>query len=98
MVFGNEREEKLIFGLTLAENLGVCYYLGLKRPLYLPGEVAERLKAPVSKTGIPERVSRVRTPPSPPKFGTQNFSKNYGRCEAPTVVHYPISISYEHYA
>jgi hypothetical protein len=30
------------------------------------GEVAERLMAPVLKTGIPERVSGVRIPPSPP--------------------------------
>jgi hypothetical protein len=30
------------------------------------GEVAERLKAPVLKTGIRETVSRVRIPPSPP--------------------------------
>ena len=30
------------------------------------GEVAERLKAPHSKCGIPARVSRVRIPPSPP--------------------------------
>ncbi len=29
------------------------------------GEVAEWLKAPVSKTGIPVRVSWVRIPPSP---------------------------------
>ena len=32
----------------------------------IPGEVAERLNAPVSKTGIPARVSWVRIPPSPP--------------------------------
>ncbi len=30
-----------------------------------PGEVAERLKAPVSKTGIGETQSGVRIPPSP---------------------------------
>jgi hypothetical protein len=30
------------------------------------GEVAERLMAPVLKTGIPGRVSGVRIPPSPP--------------------------------
>src|SRR5437588_6651674 len=30
------------------------------------GEVAEWLKASVLKTGIPERVSGVRIPPSPP--------------------------------
>jgi hypothetical protein len=30
------------------------------------GEVAEWLMAPVLKTGIPERVSGVRIPPSPP--------------------------------
>src|SRR5580704_14960506 len=30
------------------------------------GEVAERLMAPVLKTGIPETVSGVRIPPSPP--------------------------------
>jgi hypothetical protein len=30
------------------------------------GEVAERLNAPVLKTGISARVSRVRIPPSPP--------------------------------
>src|SRR5947208_15130719 len=30
------------------------------------GQVAEWLKAPVSKTGIPERVSRVRISPCPP--------------------------------
>jgi hypothetical protein len=30
-----------------------------------PGEVAERLNAPVSKTGMPVRVSGVRIPPSP---------------------------------
>ncbi len=33
------------------------------------GEVAERLMAPVLKTGIPERVSGVRIPPSPPASG-----------------------------
>ena len=32
------------------------------------GEVAEWLMAPVLKTGIPERVSGVRIPPSPPSF------------------------------
>src|SRR5262249_37425944 len=32
------------------------------------GEVAEWLMAPVLKTGIPERVSGVRIPPSPPVF------------------------------
>ena len=32
------------------------------------GEVAEWLMAPVLKTGIPERVSGVRIPPSPPDF------------------------------
>src|SRR5271167_1983276 len=31
------------------------------------GEVAEWLMAPVLKTGIPERVSGVRIPPSPPR-------------------------------
>ena len=30
------------------------------------GEVAERLMAPVLKTGIVERLSGVRIPPSPP--------------------------------
>ena len=30
------------------------------------GEVAERLKAPVLKTGVRETVPRVRIPPSPP--------------------------------
>jgi hypothetical protein len=30
--------------------------------------VAEWLMAPVLKTGIPERVSGVRIPPSPPDF------------------------------
>src|SRR5260370_27461755 len=34
----------------------------------VPGEVAEWLMAPVLKTGIPERVSGVRIPPSPPLF------------------------------
>ena len=34
-----------------------------------PGEVAERLNAPVSKTGIPARVSGVRIPPSPLQSG-----------------------------
>src|SRR5688500_20188352 len=33
--------------------------------LVTPGQVAEWLKAPVSKTGIPERVSRVRISPCP---------------------------------
>jgi hypothetical protein len=32
----------------------------------MPGEVAERLNAPVLKTGKPARVSWVRIPPSPP--------------------------------
>jgi hypothetical protein len=32
----------------------------------LAGEVAEWLMAPVLKTGIPEMVSGVRIPPSPP--------------------------------
>src|SRR5580658_5330280 len=32
----------------------------------IAGEVAEWLMAPVLKTGIPERVSGVRIPPSPP--------------------------------
>ena len=32
------------------------------------GEVAERLNAPVLKTGIPSRGSRVRISPSPPIF------------------------------
>jgi hypothetical protein len=32
------------------------------------GEVAEWLMAPVLKTGMPERVSGVRIPPSPPDF------------------------------
>src|SRR5208282_4260832 len=32
-----------------------------------PGEVAEWLMAPVLKTGLPERVSGVRIPPSPPR-------------------------------
>ncbi len=31
------------------------------------GKVAEWLKAPLSKSGIPSRVSRVRIPPFPPK-------------------------------
>ncbi len=38
------------------------------------GEVAERLMAPVLKTGIPERVSGVRIPPSPPDSQLNLFS------------------------
>ena len=38
---------------------GIRYNLAL-------GEVAEWLKAPLSKSGIPLRVSWVRIPPSPP--------------------------------
>jgi hypothetical protein len=34
--------------------------------IVIRGEVAEWLMAPVLKTGIPERVSGVRIPPSPP--------------------------------
>src|SRR5258708_28683233 len=38
------------------------------------GEVAEWLMAPVLKTGIPERVSGVRIPPSPPySLGCRDF-------------------------
>jgi hypothetical protein len=40
------------------------------------GEVAEWLKAPHSKCGVPARVPRVRIPPSPP---TQNRTANAGR-------------------
>ncbi len=39
------------------------------------GEVAEWLMAPVLKTGIPERVSGVRIPPSPP------LSRHYLTCK-----------------
>jgi hypothetical protein len=38
------------------------------KAVVVPGEVAEWLMAPVLKTGIPERVSGVRIPPSPPDF------------------------------
>ncbi len=34
----------------------------------LPGEVAERLKAPHSKCGIGASLSGVRIPPSPPDY------------------------------
>ncbi len=34
--------------------------------VYLHGEVAERLIAPVLKTGLSARVTWVRIPPSPP--------------------------------
>ena len=39
---------------------------GILCPINECGEVAEWLMAPVLKTGIPERVSGVRIPPSPP--------------------------------
>ncbi len=58
-------------GLAAAE---ARFHGGTTRPgrvLYrsgsLSGEVAERLNAPVSKTGIPATVSGVRIPPSPLK-------------------------------
>ena len=41
------------------------------------GWVAERLKAPVLKTGKPERVSWVRIPPHPPLFQWVNLSLSY---------------------
>ena len=37
------------------------------------GQVAEWLKAPVSKTGIPATVSWVRIPPCPPPFALMGF-------------------------
>ena len=40
------------------------------------GDVAEWLKAPVSKTGIPERVSWVQISPSPQYFLFDYFIKN----------------------
>ena len=45
------------------------------------GEVAEWLKAPVSKTGIPLRVSRVRIPLSPP----EHFPGSVPRCPIKAV-------------
>ena len=48
------------------------------------GEVAERLMAPVLKTGIPERVSGVRIPPSPPLQKTKDLrSRLYARLYFP---------------
>jgi hypothetical protein len=38
--------------------------------------VAEWLMAPVLKTGIPERVSGVRIPPSPPDLYLQYVTTN----------------------
>ena len=38
---------------------------GIRYHLWLPGEVAEWLNAPVSKTGLPARVAGVRISPSP---------------------------------
>jgi hypothetical protein len=43
----------------------------------ISGEVAEWLMAPVLKTGIPEKVSGVRIPPSPPDFVTEQRSGAY---------------------
>jgi len=40
------------------------------------GEVAEWLKAPVSKTGIPLAVSRVRIPASPPNLRRNGIVKH----------------------
>jgi hypothetical protein len=47
------------------------------------GEVAERLNAPVLKTGIPLRGSRVRISPSPPieAWVRQNRGSDFGRPE-----------------
>src|ERR1700733_14041925 len=46
---------------VLFRRLNLCYV-----SVRSNGEVAEWLMAPVLKTGIPERVSGVRIPPSPP--------------------------------
>ena len=48
----------------MLENRGRRWYTSRPK-LYDPGQVSEWLKEPVSKTGIPVRVSRVRIPPCP---------------------------------
>ena len=40
------------------------------------GEVTERFKVPVLKTGVPSRVPRVRIPPSPPDLGAEVFTSD----------------------
>ena len=50
--------------VTLLENPGRRWYTSRPKPCD-PGQVSEWLKEPVSKTGIPARVSRVRIPPCP---------------------------------
>ncbi len=58
------------------------------------GEVREWLNRPVSKTGIPFGVSRVRIPPSPPGFvwrarASGDFSTGEGPKEHNRLVHKP---------
>jgi hypothetical protein len=57
------------------------------------GEVAEWLMAPVLKTGIPERVSGVRIPPSPPVL----WSSVQVRSSAPTYLFEKASLQIHKY-
>jgi hypothetical protein len=70
-----QRAEGARFGLLakVAGDTGASAILKFK--LFLDvgsrGEVAEWLMAPVLKTGIPEKVSGVRIPPSPPVLSSR---------------------------
>src|SRR5258706_13501985 len=51
-----------------------------------PGEVAERLNAPVSKTGLPARVAGVRISPSPYELAANcGFAPNHSARNCLTV-------------
>ena len=54
------------------------------RQRYNPGELAERLKAPDSKSGVPARVSGVRIPRSPP-FQAASIDPPAGEASAGSI-------------
>ncbi len=59
----------------------------LNPPQTCPGQVSEWLKEPVSKTGIPARVSRVRIPPCPSKqvYAVRSCSACRPSCRSPAT-------------
>ena len=59
----NQMEEKRYLTLASFSRVQNAPHFGT---IGITGEVAEWSKAPVSKTGRLEMVSRVRIPPSPP--------------------------------
>ena len=62
-----ERSKRAVLKTAKSSN-EFSYLQGACSKNVVVGEVAEWLMAPVLKTGIPERVSGVRIPPSPPDF------------------------------